>query len=73
MSHEQAQAQTEDLAKTNLVALANAVELGKQVIQEIAGDEIAATIDGQSVSGSLVCDLLAAKLNVKLNTQPMGV
>ena len=56
-----------DLANVNQTVLATAIELGRDVIMEIMGDEIAASVDGQDVTSPAVCDLLAAKLHAELN------
>lgn len=64
--------QTEDLAKASLGTVANAVELGRLVFKDFGGDALSATIDGQPVNGSAVSDLIAAKINVRLNTQSIA-
>jgi len=61
---------TDEISKLNLLVAANAIELGKQVIMHVVGDDIAPTIDGKPLDDNTVTDFLAAKLNTKLS--PIG-
>ena len=69
MSQENMQAQVDELAKVSLVTLSQAIELGRQVFSDIAGRDLAAEVEGKEVSGAMISDLIAAKLNARLNTQ----
>lgn len=52
---------------TNAVVLANAIELSAGVIENIAGNAIATTIQGKVVSNTELRDLIAARLELVLS------
>jgi len=56
----------ETLAKENLITCSNALELGRKVIQRLAGEGFVTSIDNRPMEKSEIVSLLAAKLNLKL-------
>lgn len=52
---------------SNAIVLANATELVVGVIEKIAGNAIATTLEGKSVSGEELRNLVAARLQLKLS------
>lgn len=58
--------------KTNLKTLSNATELASRVIERIAGNEIATTVDGELMTGKHVQRTVAAKLQSSLLNKKKG-
>lgn len=54
--------QTTNVKDDNLIVLANAVELASKVIQNVAGEAVATTIDGKIVSPAELKNAIAAKM-----------
>jgi len=59
--------QDDTLAKENLITCSNALELGRKVIQRLAGEGFVTSIDERPMEKSEIISLLSAKLNLKLN------
>lgn len=55
-----------------LAVVANAVQLGTDVIHAVAGNEIANSIDGEPLEMGEISDTLAAKLNGYLMNPAKG-
>lgn len=51
---------------TNLAVLVNAVELGSQVVEAVAGNAIANTIGGQRLSSAYLKEAVAARIQSAL-------
>lgn len=66
MSNERSFAAARD---ANLAVGTNAVELVSQVVQEIAGNDIANTINGEMVDSAFLKGAVAAKINANLAPQ----
>lgn len=58
--------------RTNLATLANATELASKVIQRVAGEEIANTVDGRVMVSSDIKEAVVAKLQGSLLTGKGG-
>lgn len=54
---------------SNLAVLANAAELGAQVVMQIAGNDIANTVNGQTVQPAYLQGAIAARLQAALNNR----
>lgn len=58
----------EDLGPHNAKVLANAVQLATNVLFEVAGNDIAASVGGESLE-SMLADTMTAKINSKLSVK----
>ena len=56
-----------EMVGENLTVLANAIELGAAVVMQIAGNDIANTIEGKLVTPDELRDALAAKIRSRYN------
>lgn len=54
---------------SNLAVVANAVELGAQVVMDIAGNDIANTVEGKPVQPAYLQEAIAARLQAALNNR----
>jgi hypothetical protein len=66
MSYQQNDMASRSLAQANLPVLANVVELTKQVINEVAGDDMPALGGTPSENAPYLSDLIIAKVSAKL-------
>lgn len=57
---------------TNLAVLANAVEVGAQVVAEVAGNAVANTIDGKMVTPSTLHNAIASRIHSALASKIGG-
>ena len=57
----------EDNLKQNLLVLSNAVELGSAVVMQIAGNDIANTVNGKLITPDDLRDALASKIQGRLS------
>lgn len=64
---------TKATLKTNLAILANAVELGAQVVAEVAGNAVANTIDGKTVTPSSLHNAIASRIRSALAPKTGGL
>lgn len=67
------QSNEEILTNTNLVVLANAIEIVSDTIMSIAGNEIANTIDSKLVTLPLLQSVVGAKIYSKLTPIVRGL
>jgi len=58
--------------KANLAILANAVELGAQVVAEVAGNAVANSIDGKMVTPSSLHNAVASRIRSALSPKTQG-
>lgn len=56
-----------EMIATSMTTLANATELSASVIEKIAGEDISNRIDGKIIRLGDMTDLIAAKLQKRLN------
>lgn len=57
-----------EMIATSMTTLANATELSACVIEKIAGEEVSNRLDGKTIRRQDLTDLIAAKLQKRLNT-----
>lgn len=60
------------LLTQNVITLANAIELGASVVMQLAGNDIANTIEGKLVTPDELRDALAAKIQARFASR-LGV
>lgn len=60
------------LQRSNVPLLANALELGAQSIQNVAGNAITNTVDGQPLTPAFLHSALAARVQSLLTTNVKG-
>ena len=53
-------------SKRTVVALGNAIELATGVVHEVAGHEVAKTLNGSRATRSALADHVASRINAKL-------
>jgi len=58
----------EDLGPHNAKIMANAVQLASNVLHEVAGNDIADSVAGESLE-SMLADTMTAKINSKLSAK----
>lgn len=56
-----------NLVEQNTLVLSNAIELGAAVVMQIAGNDIANTIEGKLVTPDELRDALSAKIRSRFN------
>lgn len=73
MNHQQNDEAKSARTMANVAVIANAVELTKQVVRNVAdqGDDVSTVVDGAPVTPAFLGDLAVAKLSAKL-TQKKG-
>lgn len=60
------------ICDSNVAVLSNTVEVGAQIVMEIAGNEIANTIDDQVVTPAYLKEAMTARLQSILSTNIGG-